>query len=452
MICGMRFADYVSEERIFFLKSREKEESVRELVQATCATIADLDWEKAFSAVWEREALVSTWVAPGIAIPHGRLASIDDFTVALGISREGVPYESAGEKRVHLLILILGNAQEVDRYIALLAEVARTVKAEEIKRLILEAGSEREICEIIRKTHEQAPHPGTGVSRAFSELLLDHAQSLAREVEARAILFQIDALEDMLLVRETEPSLPLILVTRRDLPEEEKTALRHPVLHVPFSGLNRSNQVSLTLLMALSEGMIERRDRIIGLFGSPNLRTLDSLMIIDVEREMPAFLPAEASGLLGDVKPQVLEKVLQIAAALAREGREGKPVGALFVIGDYGNVRRMSHQLVINPFKGYRDEEKNILDPSLEETIKEFCVLDGALLIRSEGVIEAAGAYLHVARAAADLPSGLGARHAAAANITAFTRALSVTISQSTGRVSLFRSGKLVFGLDEQKR
>jgi DNA integrity scanning protein DisA with diadenylate cyclase activity/mannitol/fructose-specific phosphotransferase system IIA component (Ntr-type) len=452
MICGMRLADYLRTERITFLKSSEKEAAIRELVEFACTTISELEPARTFSAVWERENLVSTWVAPGIAIPHGRLSAISDFYVALGVSKRGIPYESGGGKPVHLLILILGDEADVDRYIALLAEVARTVKTDQIQRLILAAKTERQIFDIVRTSSTQIREPGTGASGAMSRLLFDHAQSLAREVEARAILFHIDSLEDLLFVREIEPSLPLILVTRRELSDQEKSALRHRVLQVPFSGLNRSNQVSLTLLLALSQGLITRKDRVVGLFGSPHLRTLDSLMIIDVEREMPSFLPSETTGLLGDVKPSVLEKVLQIAEVLAREGREGKPVGALFVIGDHDTVRHMSHQLVINPFKGYRDEEKNILDPSLEETVKEFCVLDGAFLIRSDGVIEAAGAYLHVARAAADLPSGLGARHAAAANITAFTHALSVTISQSTGRVSLFRSGKLIFGLDEPKR
>jgi DNA integrity scanning protein DisA with diadenylate cyclase activity len=148
------------------------------------------------------------------------------------------------------------------------------------------------------------------------------------------------------------------------------------------------------------------------------------------------------------VRLEVLERVLQLAAELGREGREGKPVGMLFVLGDYEKVRGWTHQMVMNPFKGYRDEEKNILDPSLAETIKEFSTIDGAFLVRGDGVIEAAGAFLRTGKQAAEAVPGLGARHAAAAGVTARTASLAVALSQSTGRVSLFAAGKLVMQLD----
>ena len=99
------------------------------------------------------------------------------------------------------------------------------------------------------------------------------------------------------------------------------------------------------------------------------------------------------------------------------------PVGTLFVIGDSDQVLTQSHQLVINPFHGYPENERNILDPRLEETIKEFSAIDGAFVIRGDGVILAAGAYL-APRSKLDekLPQGLGTRHEAAAGITAMTR------------------------------
>ncbi len=120
----------------------------------------------------------------------------------------------------------------------------------------------------------------------------------------------------------------------------------------------------------------------------------------------------------------------------------------LFVLGDHDKVRGWTHQMVMNPFKGYRDEEKNILDPSLAETVKEFSTIDGAFLVRGDGVIEAAGAFLRTGKQAAEAVPGLGARHAAAAGVTARTAALAVALSQSTGRVSLFAGGKLVMQLD----
>lgn len=105
--------------------------------------------------------------------------------------------------------------------------------------------------------------------------------------------------------------------------------------------------------------------------------------------------------------------------------------------------------MVINPFHGYREEEKNILDPSLEETIKEFSTIDGAFIIRGDGVIMSAGTFLRPEIGAVNLPSGLGARHAAAAALSAFTSSLSVVVSQSTGSVSLFKGGGLVMSMEK---
>ena len=107
--------------------------------------------------------------------------------------------------------------------------------------------------------------------------------------------------------------------------------------------------------------------------------------------------------------------------------------------------------MVINPFRGYRDEERSILDPSLEETIKEFSTIDGAFVLRGDGVVLSAGAYLRSDKPAGELASGLGARHAAASAITAQTDAVAITLSQSTGRVSLFKSGQLVLSLERAK-
>jgi len=104
--------------------------------------------------------------------------------------------------------------------------------------------------------------------------------------------------------------------------------------------------------------------------------------------------------------------------------------------------------MVINPFRGYSEEEKSILDPSLEETVKEFSTIDGAFILRGDGVIMSAGTFLRPEKAAPNLPSGLGARHAAAAALTQTTACVAVVVSQS-GTVSVFKGGGLVMGLEQ---
>jgi len=127
-------------------------------------------------------------------------------------------------------------------------------------------------------------------------------------------------------------------------------------------------------------------------------------------------------------------------------------VGTIFVLGDSEKVQPLTQQLVINPFRGYRDEERSILDPSLEETIKEFSTSDGAFILRGDGVVLSAGAYVRSVKPGEDLDSGLGTRHTAAGAITAQTDALAIVLSQSTGRVSMFKGGRMILSLEPPKQ
>jgi DNA integrity scanning protein DisA with diadenylate cyclase activity len=89
-----------------------------------------------------------------------------------------------------------------------------------------------------------------------------------------------------------------------------------------------------------------------------------------------------------------------------------------------------------------------VLDPSLAETIKEFATIDGAFVVQANGTVLTAGTYLVPKSIPTNLPPGLGTRHQSAAAITAHTRALAITVSQSTGTVTVFRNGSIVFTLE----
>jgi len=138
----------------------------------------------------------------------------------------------------------------------------------------------------------------------------------------------------------------------------------------------------------------------------------------------------------------VLQRLLEIAIELSIEGREGSPVGTIFVIGDSRRVLRHSHQLIPNPFKGHR---VNVLDRDSKEIIKEFAQLDGAFVVREDGRIVAAGRYLEVEAKVIDLmlPPGLGSRHIAAAGITRLTKAIAITLSE-TGTIRIFKNGLML--------
>jgi hypothetical protein len=145
-----------------------------------------------------------------------------------------------------------------------------------------------------------------------------------------------------------------------------------------------------------------------------------------------------------DIEPGVFDAVLRIALEIAREGREGKPVGTAFLVGDVDGVLAYSTQFILNPFKGHTAEERRITDEKLAENIKEFALLDGAFVIGGDGVVEAAGRYITVDTSAVQIPAGLGSRHASVAGITLVTGTMGIVVSQSGGLIKIFKRGEIV--------
>jgi DNA integrity scanning protein DisA with diadenylate cyclase activity len=119
------------------------------------------------------------------------------------------------------------------------------------------------------------------------------------------------------------------------------------------------------------------------------------------------------------------------------------------VLGDDEKVMQLSRQMIINPFLGYSEEQLNILNPELEETIKELSAIDGAFIIKENGVLVSAGRHLNAAIDSRDFPAGLGSRHIAAAGITNVTQAVAIVISESSGNVTVFKNGKLFVTIEK---
>ena len=446
----MDIFEYLVPNGIVILKSEKKDQVFRDLVHAVCSGNRSLDPDVVLPAVLERETVVSSWIAPGIAIPHARLPGLGGFSIGIGLSVDGVEYDSVDGKPVHLFILVLGDEGKPDEHIMLLAEIAKLLKDPEVRGGLLSATSADAVLKAIGGTRVAA---GAGLRKAGSEvsgMIVDAALAIAKDLGAQAILVQTEAtLGNDWLSGNVPPAL-IILVRSQTagVPADS----RYRTLAVPYPGLSRSERVDVALLMGVAEGLFGRGDTVVSVSGSPRSDTLDTLRVVDIGEEFSPYLTDPTSAILGDVMPQVVERTIQIAMDIAREGREGRRVGAIFVLGDYEQVKEYSRQMVINPFRGYGDDEKSIIDPSLEETIKEFAAIDGAFVIRGDGVVMAAGVYLRHGKVAAELPSGFGARHRAAAGITAVTAATSIAVSQSTGTVSVYRNGRLILALEKSAR
>jgi DNA integrity scanning protein DisA with diadenylate cyclase activity len=147
-------------------------------------------------------------------------------------------------------------------------------------------------------------------------------------------------------------------------------------------------------------------------------------------------------------EPPVIRNVLEVAVELGKKGQKGKPVGALFVVGDAGKVMNKSRPLSYNPFE---KSHVHVGDPIVNVMLKEFSRLDGAFVISDSGKIVSAYRYLEPSAEGVDIPKGLGARHMAAGAITRDTNAVAIVLSESDGLVRAFKGGELILELDPEE-
>ena len=298
----------------------------------------------------------------------------------------------------------------------------------------------------LETTDSPGVEPANGSGRAITQGLLKHVAGIVESCGATALFGYVDALEGPEL--ELDPSLgaKVFCVTKEPAREKDCRRGRPRCLRVPDVPLTRIGRVKIAVFLALSRGLIKHGDRIVFLSGLAATKTLDTIIVTEVGREYEIFASGtDLTETLSDVLPEVIERLVDIASELGSEGREGRAVGAMFILGDTDRVVPLTRQLVLNPFKGYPPNERNILDYSLEETVKELAMLDGAFIISGDGVMETCGSYVRTAsQEEYELPRGLGARHHAAAAITAVTSSIAVTVSESTGSVTIFRGGRIV--------
>ena len=276
--------------------------------------------------------------------------------------------------------------------------------------------------------------------------VIQHAQQLSGELDARAIVVYADALpQDGELHKLLEAvDTPAILVGRSRRESLAPELLDYTWVIVPDVPMTRAGQVRAALLVCLANGTLQQGDRVVCLTGMDSSGAIDTLQVLHLGSDPDLFSRLDPTTFRGDIAPEVFERALILATQLAVQGREGRPIGVLFVLGDSEKVLAQSRNLILNPFQGHPEAERNLLDPALEETIKEFASLDGGFVVRGDGVLLTAGSYLVPNAASAPLVGGLGTRHAAAAGITASTEAVVVCVSQSTGTVTVFKSGQII--------
>ncbi len=101
-------------------------------------------------ALMDREALATTGVGDGVAIPHAKLEGLEGTRMAVGISRKGVDFSAVDAKPVHIFFALIAPFASSGDHLRILAQISRLLKDEGIRNRIVQSKSTEDLMDIVR--------------------------------------------------------------------------------------------------------------------------------------------------------------------------------------------------------------------------------------------------------------------------------------------------------------
>jgi diadenylate cyclase len=207
-------------------------------------------------------------------------------------------------------------------------------------------------------------------------------------------------------------------------------------------------RLTQALLRGVAREILTPGDGVVVMYSGFEADALDSISFIRLDEHLGRLTARDLRQLETSVPLETLKTVVDLAVEIGREGREGKAVGTMFVVGDTRRVLSHCQPAGFDPVKGYPRSERDLHDPRVREAIKEVGTLDGAFIVSADGIVEKSAQLVDAPYANLTLSKGLGSRHWAGAAISKMTSAIAVVVSQSSGTVRIFQNGEVMLRIE----
>ncbi len=119
---------YLTADRAIRLTAADKVGALDELVELIATAPEVHDRDALWRAVHDREAIMSTGIGVGIAVPHAKLVSVADFILAVGVASKAIPWDSIDGKPVNIVVMIAGPDGRQEDYLRILSRVVLLLK------------------------------------------------------------------------------------------------------------------------------------------------------------------------------------------------------------------------------------------------------------------------------------------------------------------------------------
>ena len=447
----MHIDRYISVNRIIDISNKDLVSAYSELLD-TFSTLLPTPAKRknVLEELVNREQSLTSYLGEGVALPHARVPMKRPYALAVGRCPTGLSFQGKDSyEDVRFIFLLLAN-EKAKNYLSFLAALARSFQDSSVMDQLWMARGKNEFRSAVKNAFAGTDDRPARRRTKFNKLLTDEAAKIAKAAECSTILIFTDVFPPSLAPRMTFSGFNVVLAGQ-DLTDDDKDHHRaDATLAVRALSRARLSQLRAAILLGLTRDIFGFQDRVCCVGGIPGSGQLDTVLVVDVDEEFESVIGHGEDMLPQDVSAEALERITAIATDLAAEGREGKSIGAMFILGDHEEVSKRSKPLILNPFHGYDEEDRSILNPFMDETIKELALIDGAFILRGNGVVESAGCLIQAKADGIILPGGLGTRHAAAAAVTHVTDSLALVVS-SSGQVTYFRKGQMFTLFDKSE-
>ncbi|MDR1595503.1 MAG: diadenylate cyclase [Puniceicoccales bacterium] len=436
----MNEGHYFNCDSVVELGSKTLRDAVRELLLA-CKFRGNVD--DTMEQLLTSENEISSCVGNKIALLNVRINTSSPCEILVGRASGGVKCGSGRDSEIVTTVVVLLVSKHERNYLDILATLVNVLQSQSVGNKLLAAKSFDAFKAVLSKIFKSVKNTKNNKFSA-NELFLRNSVDIASRAKCTSVMLFADIAVDSIEMEEIFDDIRLIRVSQSNPEVEPIFHDSHIELQVKIGPPNWTHGFRGAILFGITREIIACDEKICCIGCNATLDLLDTLFIIDVQKEFRPVFTSSAKLLQCEIKPEVLERTLSIASEIAAEGREGKPVGCLFVVGDISKISLFMKPLVLNPFYGYPEGDRNILNPFMDETVKEFSLIDGAFVIRGDGIIESAGTLIYTPNHNIIMPSGFGARHAAAASISWAAGCIAIAISESTRNVTLFQNGQML--------
>ena len=150
----MKFSDFVSVSAIRAdLAADDKQTVIRELVGAlvSAGQIAEGEQESIFKAIMKREELGSTGIGKGVAVPHTKHPSVDKLVGTVGVSGDGVDFDSLDGEKVQLFFLLISPPDRPGDHLRALENISRQLRDDTFCRFLKQAKSAVDIQQLLEE-------------------------------------------------------------------------------------------------------------------------------------------------------------------------------------------------------------------------------------------------------------------------------------------------------------